>query len=263
MKKIYWIFTALVFVSGLGASLYFGLKPRPVPKIKLSYLVSPEEMGHAIIQRLRLEVQNQEVLFFGIDPEVPSHRGVLNGFLESIRGTPLEYQTLVVESELPNVEEVIQIFRKNVGLSKEGEVKSRTFTKMEIKSELPRLVEGLQKRNATERVLIIAPSIYATHTLPGNPMDILRQHYHLNLVSFTLANFPLSRDQEPTQNPPCVTDDDKTGTGPFGCLIQNQARLGYRKAKKEGKYTGQMDQVGQFEYLVLFTRDVFIKEEKN
>jgi len=245
-------------VVGLTVSVYYGLKPRPVPKIKLSFFTSPQEMGQAVSQRLHLEIQNQEILFIGIDPNVPSHVAMLDGFLQSIKGSPLEYKSMVLETMLPAKNEIKEIFKRNVTANSESERKAGLVEEMDLKNELARLRQGLDQKPAGYRILVVAPSIYVTHILPENPMDHFKKEFKTAFVTLTWANFPLSREQEPDQFPACaVAEADREGTGALGCLIQNQARLSYRKSKKDGKYTGQLDQIGELEYLGLLTKDVY------
>jgi hypothetical protein len=258
MKKLYWIFVALLFTVGISVSVYYGLRPKPVPKIKFSLFVTPEEMGQATTQRLRLEILNQEVLFLGLDPNLQSHVALVNGFLQSIKGSPLEYKSLVLEGQLPYKNELAEMFKKNVTANSESERKAGLVEEMDLKSELPRLVQGLQQKPSGYRILVIAPTIYVSHLLPMNLMDRLKTEHKLSYVSIVWADFPTSKEQEPSISPACVVADaDREGAGALGCLIQSRARLNYRKNKKEGKYSGLLEQVGELEYLGLFTKEPF------
>ncbi|MBK7963174.1 MAG: hypothetical protein IPK04_19505 [Bdellovibrionales bacterium] len=84
-KNFSWVVLGILVVAGLVASLYFSLQPRPIPKIRYSLFQSPKELGVALTQRLRLEIKQASVIFFGIDPSNLDQYQIVIGALELLR----------------------------------------------------------------------------------------------------------------------------------------------------------------------------------
>ncbi len=245
MKWIYWSLMAAVLLAGIGISVYFGVQPKAVPKISLSGFEAPEEMGQAILKRLRLEIQSAPVLFLGVSPEQKAHYQIWQELLKQANEPQWKYDIIVVEKNLPHAD-----------LFKEASVPVQS---MDLKSEYEQLAEGLKKAQAEKkRIVVIAPSIYISGILKGNIADRLKSENNIKAVSFSTSTFPLTANQEKDMEIPCVLNDqDRSGAGLLGCFIIKSARLTYRKKKVINKYPGAVDQIGSQEYLVLFNPQKF------
>ncbi len=241
MKWFYWSLISVVLLSGIGISVYFGIQPKPVPKISLSGFENPEEMGSSLFKRLRLEIQSMPIVFLGVSPEQKTHYEIWQELLLSANEPGWKYDLIVIEKNLPYIE----IFQKNPAFQVEA---------MDLKEDFERLAAGLKKAAAEKkRIAVLAPSIYITSILKGNIADRLKSELDIKGVSFSASTFPLSADQEKNMDIPCILNQaDRTGVGQFGCFVVNSARPLYRKKKVVGKYPGAVNQIGAHEYLVIF-----------
>ena len=68
-KALSWLYICgflFIIFCGVTAAIYFGTKPKSIPKISLSHFVTPEEFGQNIYKRLRQEVNENHLIFLGI-----------------------------------------------------------------------------------------------------------------------------------------------------------------------------------------------------
>lgn len=246
IKWFYWSMLIVVLLAGVTVSVYFGIQPKPVPKIDLSGFESPEEMGASIFKRLRLEMQSASVLFLGVMPDQKMHYQVWNELFQKANEPGWKYDLLVIEKNLPYRE----LIKEKSGI---------TVEEMDLKEDFARLAEGLKKaKEEKKRVAILAPSIYSTQILKTNLADRLKTEAGLKVVSFSATTFPINADQEKNMETPCVLNqEDRAGSGQLGCMILNVSRPMYRKKKTVGKYPGAVNQVGGQDYLVFFNSDKY------
>lgn len=246
MKWIYWSLIAAVLMSGIGVSVYFGIQPKPVPKIDLSGFENPEEMGSSLFKRLRLEIQSMPIIFLGVIPEQKVHYQIWQEMLKTSSEPGWKYDLIVVEKNLPHLDILVQ------GSSSQVET-------MDLKEDLERLAAGLKKASTEKkRIAVIAPSIYISNLLKGNIADRLKNEFSIKAISFSTSTFPLNADQEKNMDIPCVLNqEDRSGAGQLGCFIVNSARTMYRKKKVIGKYPGAVNQIGSQEYLVIFNPEKY------
>lgn len=236
MKHLYWAFLIILIVLGLGVSIYFGLSPKPVPKIKPSQVETPERFGEAISQRLWAEIKDAQLIVLGVEPESFEDMKIWKGFLDSLSAAPLKYATIIMEPRL--------IHRGLIPHSDE----------IDINQDFARFVEGLKVAlGFNQRIAVIVPTIYASQAIPANPINRLKAEIKMPFVSISIVQPTLTRDEENKSTFPCVTGSgDTRGLGSFGCLVQGKSRSLYRKKFESGKYLGLMDQIGSTDYLVLF-----------
>ena len=246
MKWFYWFLISIVLLAGITVSVYFGIQPKPVPKISLSGFENPEEMGSSILKRLRLEVQSAPILFLGVMPEQKFHYQVWTELLRVANEPNLKYDFIVVEKNLPYRE----LLKGNL---------AESFEELDLKDDFDRLLAGLKKaQEQKKRIAVLAPSIYASQLLKGNVVDRLKSEGNLQVVSFSTSSFPLNADQEKNLEIPCIMNDgDLAGSGKLGCMIVSTSRPLYRKKKVVGKYPGGVSQVGSQDYLVLFNSEKY------
>lgn len=237
MKYLYGIIAAVVLLTGIGFSVYFGVQPKSIPKITYSHFNEPAKMSDAIILRLNQEIKGAPLLMLGVMPGRKMDLEVWKAFLEQSQMPELKYQALVVDPELPFAAEMFP-----------------SATKLDIKTDLARFIEGAKNARAQGlRMAVIVPSIYASQRLQENPAAKIRKETDLAPMSFSIMGFPRSPEQEATMDIKCVMgSNDRDGIGAMGCMAEQKARLVYRKKSKPGFYEGLVDQVGERDYLVLF-----------
>lgn len=240
MKYLYWIGAVAVIGLGIYFSANFSIQPQSIPKIKFSQVKTPEELGKGVYERLRLEIREAPIVLLGVTPNHIEDMELWRGFFEANQEAGSKYDVIVVEPMLPYIE----LFNSNM--------------RIDIKDETARFVEGVQKARAEGlRVAVIVPNIYSSQLLKKNPANRLKDEYKLDVVSFSVTKFPVTREQEQAFEPKCVYEEGKdfAGTGPLGCMIQNIARKTYRKKLEQNKYSGVMEQTGAKDYLILLNRN--------
>jgi hypothetical protein len=235
MKYLYWVFLGILVIAGITVSLYFGIQPKPVPKIKPSQVDSPEVLGEAIGKRLWLEMKDTPLIFLGVDPEKPDHMKVWKGLFESLDKN-LEYAVVVD----PNLRHKVIV---------------NSQTELDMNTGYAEFVEWLKAAmEHNQRVAIVVPTIYSSQAIPDNPINRLKKEMANPSVMMTLSIVEptLSREEESRASYPCVTGSgDVHGIGSFGCMIQGKSRSLYLKKFESGRYLGLMDQIGGTDYLVL------------
>lgn len=244
MKYLYWISAVAVIALGIFFAVNFSIQPQSIPKIKFSQVSTPEELGKGIYERLRLEVKAAPVVLLGVTPNKIEDMELWRGFFEANQEKGSKYDVIVVEPMLPYVE----LFDSNM--------------RIDIKEEMPRFVDGVKKALSEGlRVAVIVPNVYSSQLLKKNPANRLKDEFKLDVVSFTVSKFPVTREQEEVFDPKCEMDEgrDLAGTGAFGCMVQNIARKTYRKKFEDNKYSGMMEQTGAKDYLILLNRNAASK----
>ncbi len=240
MKYFYWFCAIAVIALGIYFAANFSIQPQSIGKIKFSQVSTPEEFGKAVYERLRLEVREAPIVLLGVTPNQIEDMELWRGFFEANQEPGSKYDMIVVEPMLPYVE----LFNSNM--------------RIDIKEETARFVEGVKKaREEGLRVAVIVPNIYSSQLLKKNPANRLKDEYKLDVVSFSVTKFPVTREQEQVFEPKCTIEEGKdlAGTGALGCMIQNIARKTYRKKIEDNKYSGLMDQTGAKDYIILFNRN--------
>jgi hypothetical protein len=237
MKYIYWICAALVLIAGLGASVYFGIQPKTLPKITYSHFEQPSKLADAIILRMNQELKTYPLIMLGVMPGRAYDLEVWKAFLAQSSIPGVQYQALVIDPELPGVAAMFP-----------------SAVQIDIRKEMDRFIEGAKNaRSQGIRMAVILPSIYASQILKENPTSLIIRTTDLRPASFSITGFPRSPEQEQKQDLRCVMGPaDTESTGALGCVAQNSARTAYRKKSEAGKYEGLMDLVGERDYLILF-----------
>ncbi len=235
-KYISWVVLGVLLVSGLSISLYFSTQPRPIPKIRYSLFASPSELGTALTQRLRLEIKQANLIFFGIDPLKSDQYEIILGALELLRAEGGGIDVIVVDPNLP--------YKAKIPHQEE----------IELQAELDRFSEGITAASELgKKVVVILPSIYGTTLLDNSPVSKYLASSKAQSLIFTISSFPTSQEEEKGMIYPCVPDQvDRLGTRNLGCMIVSKAKTLYRKKNSGSKRAGLVDQIGVSEYLVLF-----------
>lgn len=238
LKKLYWIILVILVLAGVALVLYYGTKPRPVPKIKLSNFEEPGVLSRSLLLRLNLEIKNSPVLVIGADPKEEVHFLVWQKFFEANQEAGSKYDSLVVDKDLGHADK----FPGALALD----------TLEEIETVIAG-VQGAIERN--ERVAILVPTVYSSQLVHANFVQRLKERLGQEVTSISLSGFPRTREGEKTMPIACVVEGvDDVGTGGLGCMIVQMSRNQYRNKKVEsGKWVGLAEQVGLRDYLVLLT----------
>lgn len=247
MSKSTWIYilsAVAVIGGGVYFALTFGLNPKPIPKISWSHFVSPDDYGANIYKRLRLEIQSHNLLFLGVMPDRPSHYQAWKGFLNELE-PEFKFEHIIVDLSLPHKNLVP--FTEEINL---------------VENQIAIVNTVREIINSKKKVVIILPTTFISYLVKGNLYSLLNQSlygteqgtkFNVDWMTFSLAGFPLNRDEEKTMEIPCDTEvKDADGSGALGCMIVMKARTLYRKKRIEGKFPGVLDQIGSKEYLGLF-----------
>ncbi|UYL08633.1 hypothetical protein B9G69_016440 [Bdellovibrio sp. SKB1291214] len=240
MKHLYWIGAVAIIALGLYFTLTFSVGPETTPKIAFTQVSTPEDMGKEILSKLHQEIKDAPIAVLGVTPNKIEDMELWKGFIEANQEVGMKYDVIIVEPMLPYVE----LFREGVYIA--------------MKDEMSRLVEGVNKaRSEGLRVALIVPHIYASQLLESNPVAKLKSDYKLDVTSFTVSTFPVTRDQEQSFEPKCIDSGevDPAGTAKFGCAIRNAARRTYRKKLEPNKYSSLAEQVGPKDFIILFNRN--------
>ncbi|MBC7370378.1 MAG: hypothetical protein H7326_02370 [Bdellovibrionaceae bacterium] len=237
MKYLYWICTTIVLLLGVGFSVFMGIQPKSVPKIRYSHFEHPDKLADAIILRMNQELKGYPLIMLGVMPGRPHDLEVWKAFLAQSSVPGVQYQALVIDPELPGAAEMFP-----------------SAVKIDLKRELDRFIEGAKNaRTQGIRMAVIAPTIYTTQILKENPSGVIIKTTDLRPASFSIMGFARNPEEEQKQEIRCVMGEgDRDGLGPLGCVAQNKARLSYRKEADPAKFEGLMDLVGERDYLILF-----------
>lgn len=234
-QKLLWSGLVLIALVGMVVVLYYSLQPRPLDKIKLSVFDSPTVASNSLQLRLRQELINQNVLFWGLDPNQVLHWEILNEFLKTNADPQLKFSKVLVDSS-----------SEPTGRLNFAEAEIFDFT--EAPEKLLSLIQISRSQN--QRLLIILPHVYASQKVPDSFAQVITQKYEIPANSVLFVQVPRRRDQENKASIACnVADGDVNGTGRLGCLILQKARSLYLKKMESGKVVGYLDQIGGAEFV--------------
>lgn len=217
--------------------IYYGVKPRPLPKIRISQFETPTVMANSLLLRLRLEIQKSPLLFIGLQPDYPEHLEIWKQFLHQNQEAGMKYTLVVADQNIKDIDTLAP------------QEKLATLEQSGV------LFEGVENALAAgNRVAVIVPSVYSAQMIHGNLVNLYKQKTGKEPMSLSLMDFPRKREDEKQASIPCnVEGVDQTGTGPFGCMVIQTARANYRKRFEPGKFVGLVNQIGLNDYLILYS----------
>lgn len=236
MARFLYFFLALILVgTGLGVAFYFSQQESPVTAMAWQRFESPEEFAGAVSSQLKNILDSSPVLLLGVLPEDAQGLRFVEAFLESLRGSPSEYQVVVVEP----------------GLGPEGFYSDAVS--VSLVNESGRLVEGLRNAQGQElRTVVIAPAEAASQLGEDSPARRLAVSLQRPVMSLIISPLPSRREEEKSFPLHCRTESqDRSGLGSLGCVVIQQARSHYRDRKDPSRYEGRLDQIGEHDYLAL------------
>lgn len=240
---IYYSIAGIVVILGVSVAIFFGAKPRSLPKISFSHFESPEEFGGNIYKRLRLEINSHHVLFLGVQPQEMDHLLIWKGFLDSLENSN-KFELVIADKSLGEIKE-FQI-NETISLQENPE---------EIAEYLKKIISGSKK------IIILAPTSYLSYMIQNNFQSFLREAiygssekiFDVGWLTFSLSKFANQREDEKSIPFPCNTSPhDLDGSSELGCLILTKSKVNYRKKRISNKYPGMLEQIGSKEYLALF-----------
>lgn len=237
-KRIYWVLFGLIMLSGLVTMIYFGIQPRPVPKIRISHFENHTVLANSILLRLREEIRQSPLIFLGVEPERPEHLQIWKELLRLNQEPGSRYDVLVIEQFL-------------------GVLDFPEASQVATKENFEVFFEGTEKAlKEGKRVAVIVPTIYASQAVHGNLANSYKIQSKSQPMSLSLTDFPRSRAAEKDMLHPCIVEGvDISGVGPLGCLIVQTARANYRKRFEPGQAIGIVQLVGLKDYLLLYTHE--------
>ncbi|HPI41158.1 MAG TPA: hypothetical protein PLJ21_10165 [Pseudobdellovibrionaceae bacterium] len=252
-KKIFFSFLfASLFLSGLAGSIYFGLEPRPIPKIKLSGVASPMGFSDAVFQRLSEEFQNTNLFFVGVGPE-PEQQDLAQELIKKFASiNSSKGVKLYLDPQLTFFDQYQNEFVQNFG---------SLFTNISSLSLLSQYTFLISPEALTEKIIVVAPNVFVSQILKESPLHKLKKEFLKTnqlpqIFTLSLGFLPNERTEENKVMPPCLVDQfDKQGTGALGCIILQSARPNYRKKKPDGLYLGLFNQIGENDYLLLYRKN--------
>lgn len=235
-KSIYWLALASVTVLGVWVMIYYGGQPRPVTKIPLGIYENPGVLAENLVQHLKNDVQKNPLIFLGVEADRPEHFTIWKEFLARLQEPGLRYDLVVMDqflesSEFPNAHRIA---------TKEG---------------FNEFVQGVQAAlSEGKRVAVLVPTIYAVQMIPENLAQNFMTDTQRSVFSLSLTDFPRSREQEKKLRYPCSVEGvDRTGLGPFGCLVLQAARGNYKTLFQQGQQIGMVQEIGLHDWIVLLS----------
>ena len=234
-NKILYGLLGVAILAGLTFSIIFGLKPRPVIKIKLSKFETPDKLATAVQTIMFPEISSSKIFAFGYQPEEPDQMFVIKHWYKSgLADVWLADENLPLDEDFKNIERI------NTYKDKE-QISNRVFEYFQL----------------NKKVGLILPSVYSSQMIPGNFVDFFKRDKKIPITSISLVELIRKRDDEKLARIPClVPDTDQTGMGPLGCAILQQSRMLYKKKLEPGKKVGYVDQRGVFDFLVFYSNQV-------
>lgn len=247
MKRfLYFLSVVVVLGVGLAIVLYYGDQPSPIPRMELSRFQDPESFAKTLAEKLHGELKNSPVLLLGITPESPEELEVAEKFLASLKDPDLRYDVVVVEP----------------GLGPEGFFPDAVS--VSLVREIDRLVEGIRNaRSRNLRAVVIAPSELTSQLGFENAPKKLEAESQMEVMSLSLVPLPRNRSEEKIFPFGCRTEShDRSGMGSIGCVALQLARGTYKMEKDPARFMGQLDQIGDRDFLALFQPPLMKEIEK-
>lgn len=238
-RIIYFLSCALVVGAGLWVVFYYGLQPRSVPKIDLSFFDLPEAASQAVAERLRQDWPAMPILLIGVYPNHPEEIAAARGLIQSLSSMGIQTDAVVVEPGFPGTDDI-------------------PGTRVSLHEEASRFAEGVKNALAQrKRLIAIGPVGSVSNLVEGSASSTLKNDEHIEVATLSIAPFPRTREEEKGFEVQCDTQNDSPGSlGALGCVALQKARELYRKKKDPAKYAATLDLVGLHDYLMLLAPPV-------
>lgn len=224
----------VLLLAGVVTAVYFGLRPRPVPKIRLSGFQTESAFAQSLILRLNEEIKAASLLVIGIEGPMPEQARLWQAFLEELKPSALGYEFVFVDQSLEH---------KGV---------FTTQQEVDFRYGGAQFLESLREiYNNQHRVVLVLPQSQSSLKVPLSYANFLKKS-GFEVTAMTTSQLLRQRDEENKMSLPCIVEGvDETGLGPLGCLILQRSRADYRKKSPNSPFIGTVDLIGINDYLVL------------
>lgn len=238
---LYWVIGVIAASMVIFVYLLLSDAPRTLPKISLSYFVDDNEIAESVEKRLHLELQGANSFWIGIEPDKKEQLDVVEKLI-AVLSKKSPFQKVFVDKELQWTDQE----QKRFG----------TTDVVLVKEDIFNLGETLQKLEK-EKIpnVVITASIYSTSLLVGNPIRKLKEKNPIQAMTFSIAYFTTSLEDEKKLLFNCNTEDH-SGIKDWGCFVVNKARTVRRKVKLDNPkpWIGLMDMSGERDYIILLKK---------
>lgn len=239
---LYWVL--IVVFASLAVFVYLIKEdsPRTIPKIGLSYFKDAEGVAESIHTALAPEFGLNKFYWLGVEPDKAEYIDLTRALIKKLK-TQQTFQKIIVDKEL--------------GLDNNSLIELGFTDVVSVKENLYSLGEKLQgfEKNNISYILVTA-AIYTNTLLKKNPLDVLKEKYNLSPLTFSMAYFAISADDEKNMVFQCRTDD-QTGTGEWGCIVVNRARFARKKIASNNTlpWLGLMDSSTEKNYILIMKKN--------
>jgi hypothetical protein len=254
-KYLKWVLIGLLGLAGLAFYLIWddlAIGPKSVQKIKIASVESPDAVGRQTYMRLRQEINQEWVIFFGVKPEDPRHFDAAKGFIAAAQADNRAFPKVFCEKELVEPQHslpCVELEMNSSASNTTNELVADLIAK--IKTPRQQSADGAQ---LPPPVLVLLPNVFSTHLIVGNPLFTWEKSFKTRFMSITLSDLAISPDQMASLQPPCLgSERDREGTVDLACTVRRLSRAAQRKAWPKDQLIYQLVQQGDKDYLGLMT----------
>lgn len=237
MKPLYFVIAACVVGLGLFLSVFLGDAQKTLPKIKLSYFSSTDEVSEAVEHILQQEMLNEKSFWVGVEPEKKLHVELAASLVKSIEQRNGKFDMIFVDEELKLPPEQMQLFPN--------------ATPITLREKWGDFAEQIQTLN-DKKYFVLTASIYTTTFLKQNPIAKIKEKNQIKPFTFSTGYFSANTEDEKNGLFPCASAEDRTGINEWGCAMVNKSRSQRRRIEDTKKpIMGLMDLTGEKDYMIL------------
>ena len=238
---LFWVLS--VFIVSIGYFIYLIMDDKPIirPKFEMSYFQDEAEIVETISKNLVLEFRQNEFYWIGIEPGKNEHIDMTSALIKKLK-TLHNFQKIIVDEELSLNSDVL----KKLGASDIVLIKENLYS-------IGEKIQELEKEGSS--YILVTASIYTNSFLSKNPLHILKEKFKLNPLTFSLAYFATTIDDEKNMVFGCRTDD-QTGTSEWGCVTVSRARFVRKKISTDiiKPWLGLMDLSSEKDYILMLKK---------
>jgi hypothetical protein len=238
---LFWVLS--VVVVSIAVFVYF-IRQEPETSqiiIPTTSYVDEAEIVNAVTSLASEDIKQNTSYWIGIEPEKEEQLDVIVELKKAIEKTQ-KLDKLILDQELSLPADI----QAQIGNPEVISLKANIFLIGEKLAELEKKKIGY---------LLITASIYSNSFLKKNPIDVMKEKFGINPLTFSLAYFPAELKDEKNMLFPCLTED-RSGTADWGCVVVNTARTSRRKIQKDSPkpWIGLMNKANKKDYFVLLKR---------
>lgn len=237
-KRIYWVLLLLIIGSGVWTMVHYGRQPRSETILRLQVVEKPADWSALLTGKNREKLRASPVLFLGVEADQAEHFEIWKEFLNSLQDPGLKYDVIVMDQELTS-----PLFAD--------------VPKISTKMDFENFAQGVQSAlSQNQRVAVILPTVYAVQKIEANVVSNYKLRTQSTPLSLSVTDLPRTREEEKHTRYACAVEGvDRTGLGPFGCLVLQVARGSYRNRFPSGSKVGLIHQISESDLLILTTSE--------